>query len=91
MGLKVEIKFLIMASSASFLFGQIVIKSRLVFYQTPLSFAFTNIRPVVPGRILLFLRICAVVLKPDHAYLAVIIHSCYCDDNCKNLMYRPNL
>ncbi|XP_019855463.1 PREDICTED: bis(5'-adenosyl)-triphosphatase-like isoform X2 [Amphimedon queenslandica] len=38
--------------SSSFKFGQFLIKSRLVFYQTPLSFAFTNIRPVVPGHVL---------------------------------------
>jgi hypothetical protein len=37
---------------AGYLFGQMKISLRVVFYQTPLSFAFTNIKPIVPGRIL---------------------------------------
>ena len=34
-------------------FGQHVIKKSCVFWETPLSFAFINIKPVVPGHILI--------------------------------------
>jgi bis(5'-adenosyl)-triphosphatase len=37
---------------AGYLFGQMKISLRVVFYQTPLSFAFTNIKPIVPGHVL---------------------------------------
>ncbi|KAM5582900.1 hypothetical protein ABKV19_003018 [Rosa sericea] len=39
----------------SYTFGSYKIDSREVFYNTNLSYALVNLRPVVPGHILLFL------------------------------------
>ncbi|GKV09558.1 hypothetical protein SLEP1_g21041 [Rubroshorea leprosula] len=36
-------------STESYAFGSYSISCREVFYTTPLSFAFVNLRPVVPG------------------------------------------
>lgn len=41
-----------MAEPSGFHFGQHMIPEKQVFYQTALSYAFTNIKPVVPGHIL---------------------------------------
>lgn len=35
-----------------FKFGQVIVKGSQVFYQTQLCYAFTNIKCVLPGRIL---------------------------------------
>ena len=46
-------KFLKMASqSRTFKFGKILIHEGVVFFKSKLSYAFVNIKPVVPGRIL---------------------------------------
>ncbi|GLU11940.1 hypothetical protein SLE2022_286580 [Rubroshorea leprosula] len=42
-------------STESYAFGPYSISCREVFYTTPLSFAFVNLRPVVPGHILFFI------------------------------------
>ena len=40
-----------MTEPTAFRFGQNIIPERQTFLQTALSYAFTNIKPVVPGRI----------------------------------------
>ena len=43
---------LVVLMAAGYTFGKVLISPRIVFLQTGLSYAFTNRKPVVPGRIL---------------------------------------
>ncbi|KAL5494493.1 hypothetical protein EMCRGX_G015835 [Ephydatia muelleri] len=59
-----------MTKPSGFRFGQHVIPERQVFFQTALSYAFTNIKPVVPGHILVSPKrvVCRVAeLTPQEA------------------------
>lgn len=60
-----EVKPVIINSRENYMFADKVIPSSIVFYETGMSYAFTNIRCVVPGRIL-------------KSYWFLFISSCYC-------------
>ena len=47
-------------ASESFAFGPYKIDSKEVFYTTPLSYAFVNLRPVVPGTFFFCQLFCSI-------------------------------
>lgn len=62
------LSFMSSITSKTFIFGQYVCKHSQVFYESPYSLCFVNIKPIVPGHVLVIpKRVCArfVDMTPD--------------------------
>ena len=67
---------------ATYQFGHVNLESSCVFARSSLSYAFVNIKPVVPGRILVYVCVCVCVHACVHACVCACMDVCVCVHVC---------